>query len=395
MLERGRGKIVNNASISGYAWFPATTTYAAAKTGVVAFSESLRRELRRHRRERAPPRDAGRGHGHARRHATRSTGATWTPTPGATQPARSGRRRSCAAIERDDHVLGPGGQAGARQARLARARLPARRRLAGGCSPRELRGRPASAQQRLDVADPALAEAALAPGEVELAQPPEAPVGAEPLRLVGRRQRSSRASGAAWAGSSAVMSSTSRIRMSVGPRGRAPDHLAATAGSRPGRSASFDEAARRLLELVGAVVDRDRLEQHQPVRLEQLASSARRRCRSTASRPPRSSRSRRACRSARAGRGSPRAAPCTRSVEPGLAHALAWPRRAARARSWWWSRGSRSRPRRGGRATPQPVPISSRWSSGVELELAADQVELRLLRLAQATSPASSNTAQE
>src|SRR6185369_11609817 len=33
MLERGRGTIVNNASISGYAWFPATTTYAAAKAG--------------------------------------------------------------------------------------------------------------------------------------------------------------------------------------------------------------------------------------------------------------------------------------------------------------------------------------------------------------------------
>jgi uncharacterized protein len=45
MLERGRGKIVNNASISGYAYFPATSTYAAAKAGVVAFSEALRREL--------------------------------------------------------------------------------------------------------------------------------------------------------------------------------------------------------------------------------------------------------------------------------------------------------------------------------------------------------------
>ena len=46
MLERGRGKIVNNASISGYAYFPATSTYAAAKAGVVAFSEALRRELK-------------------------------------------------------------------------------------------------------------------------------------------------------------------------------------------------------------------------------------------------------------------------------------------------------------------------------------------------------------
>jgi short-subunit dehydrogenase len=46
MLQRGRGLIVNNASISGYASFPAASTYAAAKAGVVALSESLRRELR-------------------------------------------------------------------------------------------------------------------------------------------------------------------------------------------------------------------------------------------------------------------------------------------------------------------------------------------------------------
>ncbi len=37
MLRRGHGKIVNNASISGYAHFPGATTYAAAKAGVVAF----------------------------------------------------------------------------------------------------------------------------------------------------------------------------------------------------------------------------------------------------------------------------------------------------------------------------------------------------------------------
>ena len=46
LVSRGRGKIVNNASISGYAYFPAATTYAASKAGVVAFSESLRRELK-------------------------------------------------------------------------------------------------------------------------------------------------------------------------------------------------------------------------------------------------------------------------------------------------------------------------------------------------------------
>jgi short-subunit dehydrogenase len=46
MLERRTGKVVNNASISGYAFFPAATTYAASKAGVVAFTESLRRELK-------------------------------------------------------------------------------------------------------------------------------------------------------------------------------------------------------------------------------------------------------------------------------------------------------------------------------------------------------------
>ncbi len=46
MVERGRGMIVNNASISGYAHFPSASTYAASKAGVVAFSEALRRELR-------------------------------------------------------------------------------------------------------------------------------------------------------------------------------------------------------------------------------------------------------------------------------------------------------------------------------------------------------------
>lgn len=45
MLRRGRGKVVNNASISGYAYFPGASTYAASKAGVVAFTESLRREL--------------------------------------------------------------------------------------------------------------------------------------------------------------------------------------------------------------------------------------------------------------------------------------------------------------------------------------------------------------
>ena len=46
MLAAGRGKVVNNTSISGFASFPGASTYAASKAGVVALSESLRRELR-------------------------------------------------------------------------------------------------------------------------------------------------------------------------------------------------------------------------------------------------------------------------------------------------------------------------------------------------------------
>ena len=45
MLKRGSGCIVNNASMSGYAYFPLASVYAAGKAGVVGFSESLRREV--------------------------------------------------------------------------------------------------------------------------------------------------------------------------------------------------------------------------------------------------------------------------------------------------------------------------------------------------------------
>jgi len=46
MLERGRGKIVNNASIGAYAVFPSVSTYTASKTGLVALSEAVRREVK-------------------------------------------------------------------------------------------------------------------------------------------------------------------------------------------------------------------------------------------------------------------------------------------------------------------------------------------------------------
>jgi short-subunit dehydrogenase len=45
MLRRDHGKIVNNASIAGYAHFPGAAVYSATKAGVVGFSEALRREL--------------------------------------------------------------------------------------------------------------------------------------------------------------------------------------------------------------------------------------------------------------------------------------------------------------------------------------------------------------
>jgi short-subunit dehydrogenase len=45
LLKRPEAKIVNNASIAGYAYLPFNSTYSATKAGVVAFSESLRREL--------------------------------------------------------------------------------------------------------------------------------------------------------------------------------------------------------------------------------------------------------------------------------------------------------------------------------------------------------------
>ncbi len=118
MVERGHGKVVNNASISGYAWFPAATTYAASKTGVVAFSEALRRELR--------------GTGVSVLHlvtpgvatdmldATREVyGRHMEAEAWDDQRPEEWAAKVVKAIEEDDHVLGPGG-------RLALAKLASR-----------------------------------------------------------------------------------------------------------------------------------------------------------------------------------------------------------------------------------------------------------------------------
>jgi hypothetical protein len=118
MLERGRGKIVNNASISGYAYFPATSTYAAAKAGVVAFSESLRRELSGtgvsvlHLV--TPGVDTGMGD------ATLEVWGRHMDTSGwDMQPADQWAAKVVKAIRDDDEILGPGG-------RLAIAKLASR-----------------------------------------------------------------------------------------------------------------------------------------------------------------------------------------------------------------------------------------------------------------------------
>ena len=109
MLARRRGKIVNNASISGYAWFPAASTYAASKAGVVAFTEALRRELD--------------GTGVSAMHlvtpgvktdmldATRASYGRYMDTSGWDEVTpEEWASRIVRAIERDDSVLGPGGK---------------------------------------------------------------------------------------------------------------------------------------------------------------------------------------------------------------------------------------------------------------------------------------------
>lgn len=108
MVEAGRGTIVNNASISGYVHMPGSASYAATKAGVVAFSESLRRELR--------------GTGVQVLHlvtpgvetemldATRSaySGHSGSDLPSQVTP-EEWASRAVRALEGGGHILGPGG----------------------------------------------------------------------------------------------------------------------------------------------------------------------------------------------------------------------------------------------------------------------------------------------
>ncbi len=109
LLARGRGKIVNNASISGYAFFPAATTYAASKAGVVAFSESLRRELKGTGVDVlhliTPGVDTG------MLDATEEVYGRHIDTSGWEKlEPRVWAKRIVKAIEADDHTVGPGGK---------------------------------------------------------------------------------------------------------------------------------------------------------------------------------------------------------------------------------------------------------------------------------------------
>jgi short-subunit dehydrogenase len=109
MLAKGRGMVVNNASISGYAYFPAASTYAASKAGVVALSESLRRELK----------GTGVGVLHAvtpgvntdMLDATEAVYGRHIDTSGwdKVEPA-TWAQKVLEAVEEDRHILGPGGR---------------------------------------------------------------------------------------------------------------------------------------------------------------------------------------------------------------------------------------------------------------------------------------------
>lgn len=109
MLARGRGAIVNNASISGYAYFPSASTYAASKAGVVAFTESLEREL--HGTGVRTLQLVTPGVASEMLDATTELYARHLDTSGwETIPAAEWARRAVEAIEQDKRVLGPGGK---------------------------------------------------------------------------------------------------------------------------------------------------------------------------------------------------------------------------------------------------------------------------------------------
>ena len=215
----GRGKIVNNTSISGYASFPGASTYAASKAGVVAFSRVAAARAARDRRGRAARRHARRRH----RHARRDRGGLRPPHGhlglGQADARRSGRRGSSSAIEDDAHVLGPGGKTALAKLASRGPGLRARRGLGADVQPAAAyltaAARPSSSRRHCGLAssactsaDAALREAALAVGEVHAA------------RAAGsaRRSRAPRAR-RGWPRSSRASAAASRRSAASGRRG--------------------------------------------------------------------------------------------------------------------------------------------------------------------------------
>ncbi len=121
MLARRKGTIANNASISGYAHFPAASTYAASKAGIVGFTESLRRELHGtgvHAMHLITP-----GVATDMLNATEEVYGRHMDTSGWDRvPVREWATKVVGAIEADRRVLGPGGRSGLA---LLGARAPA------------------------------------------------------------------------------------------------------------------------------------------------------------------------------------------------------------------------------------------------------------------------------
>ena len=207
MLAATRGKVVNNASISGYAYFPAATTYAASKAGVVALTRVAAARAARHRRLRrctlvTPGVDTDMLDATEDVYGRHMDTSGWEKVP----PGRVGRqgrrrdraRRRRARARRQDRP----GQAG-----LARPGLAARRRVVADVQPalREASRSPGASARRAPAgsaerccgfansicatADAPLGEARLAVAQVQRPEPPEALVVAERGRAA-RRSRS-------------------------------------------------------------------------------------------------------------------------------------------------------------------------------------------------------------
>ena len=170
----GRGKVVNNASISGYA-DPAAWTYAAARPASSRSANRSARELRGTGRVGAAPGHAERRDRHVGRHRQVYGGHIGYLGWQLSARGMGGRRR--AAIRSRSKRARTGRAAGAREACIARSRVPARPHLRRDVQPRRRVAR--LGQQHLHVEDAPLRKPRLAPGEVEVPQSAEALVVAE------------------------------------------------------------------------------------------------------------------------------------------------------------------------------------------------------------------------